>query len=87
MGNWFSSNKSEESKVEGGIANKIANVVTIGAPVSLDEKELFWMLTIITCIKIFEFLYMIHRLIDKKAKKNLKERIMLETVNIRNNDK
>lgn len=62
MGSWFS--KNEEVEVEN-------NIVQITGDVSLAEKELFVMITIICAVKVMEFLYMAFKVHHKHTKKRI----------------
>lgn len=67
MGNWFS--KNEEVEVEN-------NLVQITGDVSLAEKELFLMITIICVIKIVEFLYMAFKVHHKHTKRRIESSLV-----------
>jgi hypothetical protein len=48
--NWFADDSETKIEQEGGISN----IVTIGEPITLNEKELIIMIFIICIIKIIE---------------------------------
>lgn len=71
--------QEEEKTATGGVSN----VVTVGEPISLNEKELFIMITIICVIKILELMYMTYKINARRIKKKMNDRqLMMSNLNL-----
>lgn len=70
MGSWFSKNEAIESETI------IENDVTqISGSVSLQDKEILMMLSIICLIKAIEFFYMIYKIYHRQLRKKIESKI------------